>query len=97
MKKLDRRVVLRGIGGIALGLPWLEAMGQNRLNQKNIRLGFIQFPNGVIPELWTPKEAGKLKLSKTLAPLEPVVKKVNVHTGLGHNAYCNHIPGIANL
>ena len=98
MERINRRTVLRGAGGIALGLPWLEAMGQSRFNKKNIRLGFIQFPNGVAENHWTPSGKGSgMKLSKTLAPLAPIINKVNVHTNLKHNTACNHIPGIANF
>ena len=98
MERISRRTVLRGAGGIALALPWLEAMGQSRFDKKNVRLGFIQFPNGVAEHHWTPEGKGSaMKLSKTLAPLAPIINKVNVHTGLRHAPACNHIPGIANF
>jgi hypothetical protein len=98
MLKIDRRTVLRGIGGVSLGLPWLEAMGQSRFSNKNVRLGFIQFPSGIAEDYWTPEGKGSdMKLSKSLTPLAPIVNKVNVHTGLKHNAICNHVPGIANF
>lgn len=98
MEKINRRTVLRGLGGISLGLPWLEAMGQSRFSNKNIRLGFLQFPSGVAEHFWTPKgEGSKMELSKSLSPLAPIVHKVNVHTGLKHNTVCNHVPGIGNF
>ena len=98
MRKIDRRTVLRGIGGITLGLPWLEAMAQSSFSQKNVRLCFMVFPNGVIPEHWTPTGKGSnFKLSKTLTPLESVKDMINVHTGLGHDTHCGHNPGIANF
>jgi hypothetical protein len=98
MEKISRRTVLRGLGGLSMGLPWLEAMGQSRFNNENIRLGFIQFPSGVAEHFWTPEgEGSAMKLSKSLAPLAPIVHKVNVHTGLAHNTVCNHVPGIANF
>ncbi|MCM8530571.1 MAG: DUF1552 domain-containing protein [Lentisphaeraceae bacterium] len=97
MKQLNRRTVLRGIGGITLGLPWLEAMAQSSYSPKNIRLAYIFFPNGVIENHWTP-DKGKLdQLPKTLTSLEPVKDMVNVHTGLTHNTFCGHIPGTANF
>ena len=84
MKSLDRRTVLRGMGGVALGLPWLEAMGAGIL-QKNVRLAYLFMPNGVAPEHWTPSGAGKsLTLAKSMAPLEPVKNMINVHSGLAH-------------
>lgn len=98
MERITRRTVLRGAGGIALGLPWLEAMGQSRFSNKNVRLGFIQFPSGIAENYWTPEGKGSaMKLSKSLTPLAPIVNKVNVHTGLKHDTACNHIPGIANF
>lgn len=98
MMKLNRRSILRGAGGIALGLPWLEAMAQSSISQKNVRLAFMIFPNGVIPEHWKPEGKGSnFKLSKTLAPLEPVKDMINVHTGLGHDTHCGHNPGFANF
>ena len=84
MKLLDRRTVLRGTGGIALGLPWLEAMGAGNILQKNVRLAYLFMPNGVRPEHWNMNSTGSLKLSKTLAPLESVKDLVNVHSGLSH-------------
>ena len=47
MRKIDRRAVLRGIGGLSLGLPWLEAMGQSSFPKHNVRLCYVVFPNGV--------------------------------------------------
>jgi hypothetical protein len=86
MRTLDRRTVLRGIGGIALGLPWLEAMAApGGIFQKNVRLAYLFMPNGVRPEHWNPAgNGGQLKLTKTLSPLEPIKNMVNVHTGLQH-------------
>lgn len=85
MNKISRRTVLRGAGGIALGLPWLEAMGAGRLLGSNVRLGFLFMPNGVNPEDWDPKGSGSsYTLSPSLAPLEKIKSEVNVHTNLWH-------------
>ena len=98
MKKISRRTVLRGIGGVTLGLPWLEAMGQSRFSNKNVRLCYLVFPNGVHVDYWTPKGSGSnYELSKSLAPLEPVKGLVNVHTGLAHRKHSVHAPGYANF
>ena len=94
MKKLNRRTVLLGAGGISLGMPWLEAMEQK--NDKNTRLCFIHMPNGVIPEYWTPKNSKNgLILSKTLSPLEPVKSSISVYGGLKHSHNNGHHPGTA--
>ena len=74
MKKswhLSRREVLRGLGGISLGLPFLEAMAATAPKQASApkRLACMFFPNGVtLPKEsdphhaewhWFPKGEGK--------------------------------------
>ena len=81
---MDRRTILRGAGGIALSLPWLEAMGAGILD-KNVRMAFTYMANGVDPDHWSPKGSGKLgELSKTLAPLDKVKEHICVHKNLHH-------------
>lgn len=83
--KINRRTVLRGAGGIALGLPWLEAMASSRFINENIRLGFLFMPNGVNPEDWDPKGRGSnYKTPFSLKPLEPIKSEINVHSNLWH-------------
>lgn len=88
MKKLNRRAVLRGAGGIALGLPFLEAMGSSKFSGKApVRTTFFFMSNGVGPNsLWNPKKEGKdYDVHSSLLPLAPVKQFVNVHAGLtGH-------------
>ena len=85
MNKINRRTVLRGIGGISLGLPWLEAMGASRFINDNIRLAFLFMPNGVNPEDWDPKGRGSnYTLPNSLTPLEKIKSEVNVHSNLWH-------------
>ncbi|MCM8531392.1 MAG: DUF1552 domain-containing protein, partial [Lentisphaeraceae bacterium] len=98
MRKISRRKVLRGLGGVTLGLPWLEVMGQSSFSDKNVRLCYIVFANGVDVDYWTPSGTGSnYSLSKTLAPLEPVKDLINVHTGLVHKTPSVHAPGYANF
>lgn len=98
MIKINRRTVLCGLGGISLGLPWLEAMGQSNFSDKNVRLCYLIFPNGVHVDHWTPNGSGNSHtLSKSLAPLEPVKSLVNVHTNLVHRTPSVHAPGYANF
>ncbi|HEV7282441.1 MAG TPA: DUF1552 domain-containing protein [Pirellulaceae bacterium] len=56
--RLSRRTVLRG-AGVALALPWLEAMasrarGSETLDRPPLRSAFLFMPNGVRPDHWTP-------------------------------------------
>lgn len=88
MKKIDRRTVLRGAGGIALGLPFLELMGTSKFSAKPpVRLAFMFMSNGVGPDsLWNPKKLGKnYDVHSSMLPLAPVKQYINVHAGLtGH-------------
>lgn len=87
---LNRRTVLKSIGGVSLGLPWMETMlwGADKKDIETfpLRLGVIYQPNGINPYEWTPKETGdNYKLSKTLRPLEPIRDEVLVLTNLNHD------------
>jgi hypothetical protein len=83
---LSRRALLRGAGGIALSLPFLEAMTPAVARAQTAaaprRLGFIYFPNGYIKEHWTPATEGDYALTRALQPLAPFKDRVNVITGL---------------
>jgi hypothetical protein len=64
---VSRRAVLRG-AGVALGLPWLEAMAQTP--KPPVRMAVLYMPNGVNTALWSPEGSGRdFKLSPTLEPL----------------------------
>jgi len=57
-----------------------------------MRMAFIYHPNGVIQENWQPGAVGRLSdsLSRTLKPLDPMRRYVNVISGLEHeNANAN--------
>lgn len=87
---LSRRTLLKGLG-VAVSLPWLEAMGPQNAWAENAapqsvapnRMAFLYVPNGVnIPD-WTPtKEGADFDLPAILAPLEKVKKNLLVLTGL---------------
>ena len=53
--KLSRRSLLRGAGGLAFAVPWLEAFGQASPPRRFIAL---YHPNGVNTSLWTPIVSG---------------------------------------
>jgi hypothetical protein len=67
---ISRRTILRG-AGVALGLPWLEAMAAPYAPKHPIRLGVLYMPNGVNTAHWVPQGSGHdFTLSKTLEPLK---------------------------
>ena len=76
-KSLSRRTVLRG-AGVALGLPWLEAMIPGTLaasspadTKSPVRMAVLYMANGVNTSQWKPEGTGKdFRLSPTLQPLE---------------------------
>src|SRR5262245_5761144 len=88
---LSRRTLLRGLGGVALALPWLEAMGPltgwaadaKPATAAPNRMAFLYVPNGVnIPD-WTPQQEGdKFDLPAILQPLSNVKDQLLVLTGL---------------
>lgn len=74
---ITRRTLLRGTG-VALSLPWLEAMshaapksGAQNLSEPPLRMAFMFMPNGVRPEQWTPAGDGEdYEITHHLKPLE---------------------------
>ena len=88
MRDLSRRTLLRG-AGVAIGLPWLEAMTPvvkaetSATQQGPVRLAVLYMPNGVNTSMWTPEGAGRdWKLSPTLEPLRDLQSDVNVISNL---------------
>lgn len=84
---MSRRQVLCGTG-VAVGLPWLESL-PIRSAERTGNSGFpkrfaVQFMAcGIHPDHWWARGGGdKMELSKTLTPLEPLKKKLNVIQGL---------------
>lgn len=83
--RLSRRAVLRGAGGVAVALPWLEAMVDPRrayaAGPKRLVVFFT--PNGTIYEKWKPTGSGtNFGLSHILSPLESFKSKLVVLEGL---------------
>jgi hypothetical protein len=77
-----RRTVLRG-AGVAVALPWLESLAPAAQKTFPKRFAVLFMGNGINGNHWWAKGAGAaMKLSKTLEPLEPVKKKINVINGL---------------
>lgn len=86
---ISRRTVLRGVG-VTMALPWLESLpawgGQAASGTPGPfpkRFAVLFMGNGINGNHWWAKGSGaEMKLSKSLAPLEPLKKKINVINGL---------------
>jgi hypothetical protein len=89
-RHLSRRALLRGLGGTAIALPFLDAMHPALAAEAKTaaapvrRLGIVYYPHGVIYERWTPDgDGGPLgQLKPGLAPLERHKARLNVIAGL---------------
>ena len=91
-KTLSRRTVLRG-AGVALGLPWLEAMmpaarAQSAAGASGpVQMAVLYMANGVNTKQWTPDGEGRdFRLSPTLQPLEEFKDDVLVLSNLWNAA-----------
>ncbi len=87
MKRLSRRVVLKGIG-TAVALPWLEAMAPVRWARAGApgRLVFVYVPVGIHMPAWTPAAEGSaFELTPTLEPLAAFREDLLVLSGLAHD------------
>lgn len=89
---LSRRTVLRG-AGVALALPWLEAMQSRPVlaggppAERPVRLAALFFPNGVREDRWTPEAVGSdWQLTPQLQPLAGLKQDTSVISGLWHQA-----------
>jgi hypothetical protein len=87
--RLSRRATLRG-AGVAIALPWLEAMSSTtRLARAAApkRAIFFFSPNGSIRDAWTPTGSETaFTLSRILKPLEPHIKDIVVLDGVDNVA-----------
>ncbi|MBI5364201.1 MAG: DUF1552 domain-containing protein [Planctomycetes bacterium] len=83
--RFDRRTVLRG-AGVALALPWLEALharAGSRAPEPPRRVAWLYAPNGAHMSAWTPGTEGALEtLPPTLEPLAAHRAKLLVLSGL---------------
>src|SRR6266853_1537063 len=85
---VSRRTVLRG-AGVTMALPWLESLSAFAESTSPAafpkRFAALFMGNGVNEDHWDAQGSGPdMKLSKTLAPLEPLKHKINVIHGLFH-------------
>ncbi len=85
--RLSRRSVLRSAAGVAIALPWLEAMQADRAHAQstNVARRFISVyqPGGTILAEWLPSGTETaFELSPILAPFAPVRDQLLVLSGL---------------
>jgi hypothetical protein len=79
-RRISRRTVQRG-AGVAVSLPWMESLQGATAAPKRFAVLFMG--NGVNEEQWYARGAGdSMELSKSLEPLAPLKKKINVIDGL---------------
>src|SRR6185312_7456377 len=96
-KGISRRAVLRG-AGVTMALPWLESLAFADSAADSVsgpvfpkRFAVLFMGNGVNEDYWDAQGNGAdMKLSKTLAPLEPLKSKINVIHGLFHKRAMGH-------
>jgi hypothetical protein len=99
-KAIHRRTFLRGAGA-ALTLPLLDAMipalGHAAETKRPMRLAFIEVPNGIMMDKWTPSTVGKgFELTPILEPLSSFRDQMLVLSGLDQNqseALANEVGG----
>lgn len=76
---MNRRTVLRGLGGLALGLPLLEAMRGSKASAQGTecpkRLVIMYTPNGTIPQNFWPTDVN----SETDFTLSPILEPLAAH------------------
>ena len=91
-KHLNRRHLLKGAGA-ALALPLLDAMlpaltaHAQTAAKITPRLGFVYVPHGAIMTEYTPDTTGTdWQFKPILKPLEPYRSRLNIISGLGHQA-----------
>ena len=86
-RPVSRRMALRGLG-VALGLPWLEAMTSRSVRASSVvkpplRFAFIYTPNGYNQATFVPEATGDgWSLTPALEPLAPVKEHVTLVSGL---------------
>jgi hypothetical protein len=91
-RRISRRTLLRGAGGIAIGLPFLEIMAREeraKADPASIPQRFVVFftPNGNIRENWAPTGTETaFKLSTILTPLQAFQDRLIVLDGVDNEA-----------
>jgi hypothetical protein len=91
-RPMPRRTFLRGAGA-ALALPFLDAMvpvfgaTASAVTTPPTRMSFIEVPNGIIMDQWTPlTEGADYEMPPVLAELRDLRERMLVISGLSQNA-----------
>jgi hypothetical protein len=88
---ISRRALLRGAGGVAIALPFLDAMGPKSAfaapAQAPRKMFTFLIENGVVPSAWFPTGTEKsFKLGSILTPLVPFQNNLILIDGLDNKA-----------
>src|SRR5882672_1656684 len=91
---INRRTLLRGLAGVAVGLPFLEAMQDKPALAAPLPKRLVVFftPNGTIPDAWVSGGETDFTLGPILQPLVPHQNDIVVLTGIKNEA-AFHGPG----
>jgi hypothetical protein len=84
-RPMSRRTLLRGAGGVAIALPFLEAMAPRRAHAAPATKRLFTFfnENGTVPASWFPSGGETdFKLNTTHQPLEPWRSNLIIFDGL---------------
>src|SRR5947209_3323419 len=99
-RRISRRTALRGLG-VAVALPWLEAMGPATAwagraegQAGPTRMAFVYLPNGMHMPDWTPEAVGAdYAIPHILEPLARLKEDFLVLTGLTQDTGFAHGDG----
>lgn len=83
--RMSRRTLLRGAGGVAIALPFLDAMSPRlaRAAAAPKRLFLMHNQNGVVPSAWFPTGSEtSFQLGAAMAPFEPLKNHLIVLDGV---------------
>ena len=101
--RLNRRTLLRGLGGLAVGLPALEAMSRATAAAATTpapkRLVIFFTPNGtnannselVQPDFWPAQTGTSFTLGPEVAPLEPLRKQLLMVSGVNGESMAQNV------
>ena len=99
MKKLSRRTMLRGAGGIAIALPFLDIMRDSTARAEPgdfpKRLLVCFSPNGMVTPSWEPADGGEalnIAPGSVLEPLAPHASELLLLSGINLTTAMNQ-PG----
>jgi hypothetical protein len=103
LRRLKRRTLLRGLGGLAVGLPALEAMSRSTAAAASTpapkRLVIFFTPNGtnanntelVQPDFWPEQLGTSFTLGPEVAPLEPLRSRLLMISGVNGESMAKNV------